>query len=56
MGSILKPEVELMVLLRMPVIKLRKKVENALKMQFGDLSPRTYMFFRHDKSEFEVLF
>ncbi len=43
--SILKPEVELMVLLRMRSNKITKNAENALKMQFEGLISRVYMFF-----------
>jgi len=44
-GSILKPEVELMVFLRMRSNKITKNGEKALKMQFGGLIYRAYMFF-----------
>ena len=43
--SILKPEVELMVFLRMRSNKITKNGENALKMQFEGLIFRVYMFF-----------
>ena len=45
MRSILKPEVELMVFLRMRSNKITKNGENALKMQFFGLVYRVYMFF-----------
>ena len=43
--SILKPEVELMVFLRMRSNKITKNGENAPKMQFEGLVSRKYMFF-----------
>ncbi len=43
--SILKPEVELMVFLRMRSNKITTDGENALKMQFEGLISRVYMFF-----------
>ena len=43
--SVLKPEVELMVLLRMRSNTIAKNGENALKMQFEILPSRVYMFF-----------
>ncbi len=42
--SILKPEVELMVFLRMRSNKITKNGENALKMQFQGPISRMYMF------------
>ena len=42
--SVLKPEVELMVFLRMRSNKITKNGENALKMQFEGLVSRVYMF------------
>ena len=41
----MKPEVELMVFLRMRTNKITKNGENALKMQFEGLISRIYMFF-----------
>ena len=43
--SILKPEVELMVLLRMRSDKITKNCKNARKMQFEGIISRVYMFF-----------
>ncbi len=43
--SILKPEVELMVFLRMRSDKITKNAENVLKIQFRGLIFRMYMFF-----------
>jgi hypothetical protein len=43
--SILKPEVELMVFMRMRSNKIAKNGENALKMQFEGLISRVYMLF-----------
>ena len=43
--SILKPEVELMVFLRMRSNKITKNGKNALKMQSVGLISRVYMFF-----------
>ena len=43
--SILKPEVELMVFLRMHSNKITKNYKNALKTQFEGLISRMYMFF-----------
>ncbi len=45
MRSFLKPEVDLMVFLRMRSKKSRKTAENGLKMQFEGLISPTYMFF-----------
>ena len=45
MRSILKPEVELMVFLRMRSDKITKNGENAPKMQFQGPNSRMYMFF-----------
>ena len=45
MRSILKPEVELMVFLRMRSDKITKNAENVLKIQFKGLIFRMYMFF-----------
>jgi len=45
LGSILKPEVELMVFLRMRRKILRKTAENAIKIQFEGVISRVYMFF-----------
>ncbi len=42
--SILKPEVELMVFLRMRSDKITKNGENAIKMQFKGLISPAYMF------------
>ncbi len=56
MRSILKPEVELMVFLRMRSNKITKNAEKAIK--YGACRPnfpRVYIF-RHGKSEDEVLF
>ena len=55
--SILKPEVELMVFLRMRSKKSCKTAENGLKMQSEGLISRVCVYvFRHAKSEFEVHF
>ena len=43
--SVLKPEVELMVFLRMRRKNARKTVENAIKIQFEGVISRVYMFF-----------
>ncbi len=43
--SILKPEVELMVFLRMRSDKITKNAENVLKIQFKGLISRMFMFF-----------
>ena len=43
--SILKPEVELMVFLRMRSNKITKTKKNVIKIQFGGLISRVYMFF-----------
>jgi endonuclease I len=43
--SILKPEVELMVFLRMRINKITKDDKNVHKMQFKGLISRVYMFF-----------
>jgi len=43
--SILKPEVELMVFLRMRSNKNTKNAENALKIKFYGLISRNHMFF-----------
>ena len=43
--SILEPEVELMVFLRIRRTKSRKSAINALKMQYVGLISRVYMFF-----------
>ncbi len=45
MRSISKPEVELMVLMRMHSNKSRKKLKNVLKVQSEGLISRVYMFF-----------
>ena len=45
MRFISKPEVELMVFLRMRSNKITKNGENAFKMQFEGLISRVYMFF-----------
>ena len=45
LGSILKPEVELMVFLRKRRKKSRKTAENAIKIQFESVISRVYMFF-----------
>ena len=45
MRSILKPEVELMVFLRMRSNKITKTAKNARKMRFEGLISRVYMFF-----------
>ena len=44
-GSVLKPEVELMMFLRMRSNKITKNAENAIKMYFEGLISRVYMFF-----------
>ncbi len=43
--SILKPELELMVFLRMRSNKIKQMAENALKMQFEGLISHVYIFF-----------
>jgi hypothetical protein len=43
--SILKPEVDLMVFLRMRSDKITKTAQNAIKMQFECLISGAYMFF-----------
>jgi len=56
LGSILKPEVELMVFLRMRSNKITKNGENAIKMQFqSQISASIYVFW-YEESEFEVYF
>ncbi len=45
LGSILKPEVEMMVVLHMRSNELQKRQKNAIKMQFGGLISRIHMFF-----------
>jgi len=54
-GFILKPEVELVVFLRMGSNKITKNCESVLEMQFEGLVSRVYVF-RHNESELEVHF
>ncbi len=56
MRSILKPEVELMVFLRMRSDKITKNGENALKMQFQSPISMFVYVFRYEESEFGVHF
>ena len=54
--SILKPEVELIVVLRMRSNKITKNGETAIKMQFqSPISTYVYVF-RYEESEFGVHF
>ena len=53
--SILKPEVNLVVLLRMRSNKITKMAKNDIELQFKGLISRVYMFFGRE-SEFEANF
>ena len=54
--SILKPEVDLMVFLRMRSDKITKNGKNALKTQFKGPTSACLYVFRYEESEFEVNF
>ena len=54
--SILQPEVELMVFLRMRSEKIKKNGKNALKTQFKGPTSACLYVFRYEESEFGVHF
>ncbi len=56
MRSIFKPEVELILVLRMRSNKITKNGENAIKMQFQSQISACIYVFRYEESEFDVYF